>query len=202
MQLVNGGSGAQVGSDGPTISLDAPLLLELAVQINSGAGDDYAEARVNGVSFASDNALTISTIAPSSFSWGMSETLGTPGEMYHSCITLNDDTGAAENSWPGLQYHRVALWTADVDLGALDRWAGGAGGTTDIGAATRDVVSTPGLAAGSMTDASQIANITATNTDDYTGDFESYSDIGVGANDTVKAVQQVVVTGSNNTTDT
>lgn len=98
------GTIAQVGSNGPTIPLNAWVCFEVAIQLNAGA-TDYLEGRIDGVSFASSSTLALTDTASeaNNIGFGGMGAAGTSGDtVYVDDVAVNDSTSVKNNSWPGL----------------------------------------------------------------------------------------------------
>lgn len=132
IQLFNSEDGAQIGSDGPTLSLNTWYRIE--VRMNSTTlASTTAEAKVDGTTFASG---TIDLAAnPTSVYCGHD---GDPAfDFIVDDLAINDTSGSFQNSWPG-EGEVIML----VPEGAGDNTAWTRGGT-DTGANWSQVSEVP-----------------------------------------------------------
>lgn len=125
-QLLDG-TGAQIGSDGPTLSTGQWYNLEMMA--GNGAATIELAARVNLVEFArgstANNAGTMSRLYIGNFSGGVATT---GYEYYFDDVAINDATGLWENSWCG-DGHIVHLKPAGA--GNNTGWTPSAGSNYD-----------------------------------------------------------------------
>jgi hypothetical protein len=179
---------AQIGSDSTTTLVAGQwYTIELAVKVVGSGSADYAEGRLDGVSFASTNAQTLGATAPGGNA--QAGFLTAPGNTINAFlddVAINDDTGVtSQNTFPGVG-KVVALWpTSDS---AIAGWTGGAGGTTNLWDALNNVPPT-GVATASATNTSQIKDAVSSATDNYDANCTTYTAAGIGASDTIKVVQ-------------
>jgi hypothetical protein len=119
--------------------------------------------------------------------------------MYVDDIALNDTTGTDQNSFPG--DGKVALLLPISDNARATLWTGGGGGLTNLWDAVNN---TPpvGIASGNNTSQIEHAGGAAGTTDSYDANMTTYTTAGVGASDTVKLVEYVIVHGEDVATGT
>lgn len=176
--------------------------LELSVRAN---GTTWVwQGRLDGVPSASTSSASIAN-TDVEFAWGLNATglsLGwsstTAADVYFDDWIVNDDTGASNNSWPGI-IEQVALLLPTADSAVSSNWTLGNG--TAVSANAYDSVNnTPptGKASGSAGAGDQIKNavndVTSPNADaDFT--MQTYTAAGLASGDTVAAVQAVCAAG-------
>jgi hypothetical protein len=198
LQLWNVVSNTQIGGDSAALAFDTYYRVELAYKPGA-AGFCYVEGKLDGVTFAVITTATVSTAAVWRFGAGWIGTPGTGDKIIHvDDLAINDDTGTAQNSWPG-DGHVVSLHpVADI---SRTGWVAGAGGTTSLYLA---VVGGPpgGLAVASATNTSQIKDLANNTTDQYTAEMTDYTTAGVPAGAQIKLVQPVIDVSQDSTTPT
>lgn len=179
------------------VSAGAYSVVELAIRTAAGASD-YVEMRLNQSSLYSDSALSITDNTVTSFAFGSSDGTVT---VDTDDVAVNDSSGANQNSWPG--NGRVVILHPVSDGGAIgaDSWLAGAGGTTNLWDAVNN---TPpvGVIETSATNTSQIKCDTPSTNRTYSPVTQTYTAAGVGASDTVRVTQALVVHGEGVTTGT
>jgi hypothetical protein len=183
--LYNDATGVQIGSDSAaTIVTGSYYRVELSVTIGAGNVVTAGELQLDGVSVASASGLSF-TISSHQFNAGWVDSPGANNVMFVDDLALNDSTGAANNSWPGAG--NVILMSPISD-NARGAWTAGLGGITNLWDA---VDNTPpvGVAEGSATNTSQIKNRTTTNPTSCDLNLDTYTNAGIGASDTVNAIQ-------------
>lgn len=186
IQLFNNDTSTQIGSDSAaTITTGVWYRLELQVVI--GVSNITAvELRLDGVTVASDSGLSVTNGSSTAFGW-----LDPPGAnkvIYFDDGKINDNTGAANNSWCGDGKLILMTPTSDSQRGV---WTAGAGGTTNLWDALNNIPPA-GLASGSATNTSQIKSSSTgsqTSANEYRGDCGTYLAAGIGANDTINVVR-------------
>ncbi len=103
LELWDEEDGAQVGSDSPAISLSTWYRVEMRYDFGTAAtGDTVAEARLDGVSFASATNLNHEN-GVLDLGIGFATTAAT-GDVNFDDIAVNDDTGGNDQNWPGEGY--------------------------------------------------------------------------------------------------
>lgn len=115
-------AGTQVGSDSAALTLGQWYYIEMAHTANS-AGNDYAEAWLDGVSFASSSGTNLSTLLGNNFDFGPNTTAyGATVVMEWDDFYVCDETGSAPcndrlnqpkivSSFPTSDTSRDAGWT-------------------------------------------------------------------------------------------
>ncbi len=99
---------AQVGSDGPTLSLDTWYMIEISAEGTNAATEDI-EGKVDGTSFASSAVATVGDFN--------AVYVGTPNanavyEAYWDDIAVNDTTGSSQLAYPGAGNIAILVPTA------------------------------------------------------------------------------------------
>lgn len=194
LQLISKSS-TQVGSDSPAITTGSYFLLEVAINIASGSGaDDYVEARLNGISFASTTTATIGTVAPVDFRFvSMNGGVGVTG-MTMDDLGLNDSSGSQQNSWPGIGSVILLKPTADSTVGT--GWTNDQAATTNL---FNSVDNTPPIGIADTTSGGgthQIRNATSNANVNYDATMTTYSAAGITANDIINLVLPVINTSA------
>lgn len=189
LQLLNN-AGTQVGSDSAVLAVDTWYMVEQAMMIQAGSGDDYIELRLNGVTVASTTTATQGTgTGTLQFTCGWNGT--TPGAnkvIYYDDVAVNDSTGGSQSSWPG--EGKVVMLLPISDNARASLWTGGTGGTTNLFDAVNN---TPPVGTATESDTTQIehAGGAAGSTDAYDANMTAYSTAGIGVFDTINVIQLV-----------
>lgn len=199
VQLFNDITASQIGSDGPTLSLNTWYQIEMSFLTNTGSVDTLG-ARVDGVSVASATGLALSESAPVEVLAGWTEFAGASKVVYLDDYAVNDSTGSAQTSWPGDGKVVLLLPTADSAVGT--GWTLGTG-TAPGGNAHGSVDNAPpvgvaDLAVGS--DPKQIRNATANANSAYDATMTTYTAAGVPTGAFVNVVDPIVATAAPVTT--
>lgn len=187
----------QIGSDGPTLNLGQWYCLEIRATIDTGSTDE-AEGRVDGTTFASGTALNLgSDTLSSQVQAGWTAAPGASKVMYIDDLAVNDNTGAAQNTWCG--QGRLVLLLPISDAARASLWTGGVGGTTNLFDAVNN---TPPIGTAAETDLTQIehAGGAAGTTDAYDANLTTYATAGMKAGDRFRVAYGVIVTGEDVTT--
>jgi hypothetical protein len=114
-------------------------------------------------------------------------------------LAINDSQGSSENSFPDDSGKIVAM--IPVSDNSRGGWTGGGGSTTNTYLGLIKIhplgfcVSTPYV----EYDSTQIKNSVSSSTDNYDVNIQSYSTVGVAANDTILLVQSLARTGEHAT---
>lgn len=190
--LGNHGTNA-VLQTGPLLVFNTWYVLELSWVPSTGA----TAWRINGISQGSTTGQT-----GSSGTWNANLAVrnnvatSSAADVYYDDFAVNDDSGANQNSWPGMGQLVLLLPTADS---ARTGFTNGAAGTTGLWDATNN---TPpvGVASGSSTATSQIKDATSSTTDNYQATLQTYSAAGVPAGATIVLVQGIANHGNSTTT--
>lgn len=198
LQLWNEVANTQIGSDSSvTLAADSATWyrIELSATFNGSTQISACELRLDGTTVASTSGLTLaSTVATANHGW-----ISNPGAscvMHVDDVALNNSAGAANNSWCG--DGKVVLLVPISDNAIGTGWTGGAGGTSNLFAGVDNTPPTgkanPGV------DADQIRNATSNASVHYDANLTSYTTAGIGASDTINAVQPWTVTAAPVTT--
>jgi hypothetical protein len=195
-------NGAQVGSVCPEVMVtNRWYMFDLACRVSASTNDDYAEARMNGVSFASSSSLNLGAdVLKFIFMLGLT-TSGSNDTFtfYQDDLALNDDQGSVNNTWCGEE--KIVLLKPISDNARGTNWVAGASGTTNLWNAV-DNKPPVGVASGSATTTSQIRNATGDTTGNYDANLETYASKGIRPQDIVNAVQGVWELGCSSATAT
>lgn len=194
LQLAAGG--VDVGSPSGILATDTWYRIELFQQTGSGASDDSAEFRLDGVTIASETNQTRGTAAPTAAFWGWFDDPGTSEVIHLDDMGLNDNQGSANNTWLGDTKVGASFPTADSAIG---NWKNGAGGSVTLSLCV-DNVPPVGVSTATSAGSEQIENATSAAANSYDATMQSYTTIGVGASDTVQCVIPVVEIGSSSIT--
>jgi hypothetical protein len=114
LQLWN--ASAQIGSESAALSDNVWYRIEIRCDRTAAGGSHVADARINGVSFASSSSETFSTLGSQQIVLG-NQTIGGTLTWYFDDVAWNDDTGSSQNSFPGAS-DGVLLY--QVNAGAKD----------------------------------------------------------------------------------
>lgn len=171
-------------------------ILELSVTYDASFHATAAELRVDFASVATwTGAGTISGIGTPGF--GAPQAPGANYVINFDDCVYNDGTGAVNNSWPNGEKVGLALPISDSAVGT--GWTLGTGTAIAGNSGSTAVKNTPplgvaDLAAGS--DTKQIRNSSSNANTSYDANLTTYTSLGIGASDTVNAVQPIVATAS------
>jgi hypothetical protein len=179
------------------LALNTWYCLELSVSVASGTNVVTSVARLNATQFATRTNGT-STNAPNRVRWGgVSGTPTTASVVYFDDLALNDTTGSAQTSWPGVE-GRVIHLLPKADAAAGTDWKLGTGTTPSANAYdavnNKPPVGVSNGAAGS--DAKQIRDSVASVTEpasdaDFT--MQTYVEAGMGASDEISLLRAIAV---------
>lgn len=156
------GGYTQIGSDSSALSEDTWYRIELMYDDST----DTAEAKINGVTFASGAATDIGS-STDIFFGGFNDCTT---DIYYDDMAVNDTTGTAQTSWPGSG--KVVHMQPNA---AGDNNNASAGDYTSVDEITPD-------------DATSIA-VLNDNGDILDVNLESSADAGIGASDNITLVQ-------------
>lgn len=194
-----GSGGAQIGSDSAaTVAAGAYFVLEFSIKVDTAnAANAFTELRLNGTSVASGSGIGNATTVPQTCRVGAvaqsGAAIATVVPVYVDDIILNDSTGANENSWPGSQ--KVVL-LKPISLNTNGgSWTDSAAATTSA-ALTDAIDNTPptGIADTTASAGHQDRNAAANSSLDM--NLTTYTTGGIGASDTVNAVEPMVNVGA------
>lgn len=180
-----------IGSTTP-VSLGTWYVLEIRVKPTSGA--DEIEGWVNGIQLASGSA-SFMTAAPVALVMGCemdSRSADVEPDYHFDDLAVNDDTGADPNTNRRLGDGTVTLLKPVSDNARGANWFAGAGGTTNLYAAVDNTPPVGKAVATPPTDITQIYNSSAyagTAADLYDANMDDYTNAGVPAGETIRAVQ-------------
>ena len=199
--LLNSGFGL-VGSIGTTTLLvNTWYRVELVCRVVGGANDDTLELYLDGTLVASSAIQNIGTTAPGQLRMGIQAHSGTGMTMQWDDIALNDSVGSVNTGLVGDQKIYVLVGTADVNDGNWTTALGGSDSGLTYDASNN--IPPVGLSTSSVTnDNAQNENAAATAPNNMDVRMQTYTAAGVGASDTVTAIQTVVEVGSSSTTGT
>lgn len=143
-----------------------------------------------------DGAVEVTGNIPSSSA--ANEAIGATDTVADTYTAFFGDYAGDTADFPG--DGRVVLSLPISDNARAAKWTGGAGGTTNLFAA---VDNTPPTGTASETDSTQIEHSGGgAGNEDYDADMTTYSSLGVGASDTVNAVQALFAHGEDIATGT
>lgn len=171
--------------------------VEVGWMIASGAGDDYAELKLDGVSLFSSTTTNIGTSVHLQVAFHT--TSGGGINMDTDDVALNDNQGASQNTFPGEGKVVLCVPISDSQDGS---WTGGAGGVGDLSTA---VDNKPPIGTAAETDLTQIESIDASGdnaTDEYRANLTTYTNAGIGASDTITLIQPIINHGEDVSTGT
>lgn len=195
--LLRTAGGTNIGSPSDVLSTPSWHCIELAYKVGTGA-TDYAEGKVNGVSFASSSTVSLTDNAPGGlfFAYG-----GGGLTVDTDDVALNDDTGASQNTWPGEGRIVLLIPTADSAVGT--GWTLGTGTAISGNSGSTAVKNRPplgvaDLAAGS--DTKQIRNASSNANVNYDATMTTYAAAGVTPADIVNLVVPIIATAAPVTT--
>lgn len=195
IQLLN--SATQIGSDSAaTIVPDTWYRIEM--KSNWGVGAiDQVELRLDGATVASSASASNSDAAPGQFSFGWIDDPGTSETINWDDLAFNDGQGSVNNTWVGDQEIYTSFPKADS---ARVNWTAGGAGTTNLYDAVNNTPPVGVLPAAGVAATAQIQNAVATAGSAYDATMQTYTEIGIGAADTITAIIPVLEIGSSSTT--
>lgn len=203
LQLWNRAAGTQIGSDSAaTIAANSATWyrVELSVTV-SGAGTTFSacELRLDDATVASTSGIAIASnnIQPN---MGWLDSPGANSIVYLDDYSLNDSTGAAQNSWCG--NGKLVLLSPVSDNAKGTGWTNDAASSTSLfpsvdnepPAGVADTTTGTGL--------QQIRNATSNANSNYDTNLGAYSDSlasgggGIGGSDTINVLTPVIVTAA------
>lgn len=174
--------------------------VEASLNFSASAGsDDAVEFKLDGSTlYSASHDLT--TTAPTVIRIGRNS--GTGGNIDIDDVAINSSGGSDQNTWPGEGKVVLLRPISDSQDGS---WVGGAGGSgIDLSLAV-DNVPPAGVVSGSATNTSQIESADSSGnntTDEYRANLQTYTTGGIGASDTVSAVQAIAIHGEDIATNT
>lgn len=185
----NGAGGITVIGTSAALSNDTYYRIELLELFAVGGTSGTTDARIDGVSFASESAVTRTAKASSAISWslGVADTnthTGTVSYIFDD-VAVNDSTGASQNSWPDSE--KIVLLKPISDNARGTNWVAGAAGTTNLFAAVDNTPPT-GVASASAGITNQVRNVTKDTTGNYDANMTTYTTAGIVATDTINVV--------------
>lgn len=160
------------------------------------AGNGTVSLRVDGADIATDVSMDVNNTVFNNFRFGSAVT-NVGVTIYVDDLALNDDQGAAQNSWCG-EGHVILLKPTALGAGGRGNWVDGGGGTTGLELA---VDNTPPVGTAAGSNGTQIENATS-GTSSCEFDCTTYTTGGVGAGDTVNLVQGLWKVGTSSLTST
>jgi hypothetical protein len=187
LQLWNNVTPAQIGSDSAaTLAVDgsAWYRLEFFVTKNASAQITDCELRLDGTTVASTTGVTI-TNSSNSVQAGWFTTPGASKICYVDDVSVNNSSGAVNNSWPGNGKVVLLLPISDNAIGTGWTTSGGAGSNLF---ACVDNTPPTGIADTTANEGHQVRNATSNANSNYDANLTSYTTAGVGAGDTINAV--------------
>lgn len=175
------------GSASPVLANNVWYRLELMQKLAAADVPGQAEARVDGVPFATSTASHVTITSNTSFAIGPLDTNTHTGSVtfLFDDLALNDDAGSSQTSWPG--EGKIVLLVPISDNARGANWTAGAGGTSNIFGAVDNTPPT-GVALGSATDASQLKNVAKDTTGNYDANMTTYSTAGIVAGNKINVV--------------
>lgn len=192
VQLFNDVAATQVGSDSAaTVAVNTWYTFELSCKISSGSADDDIEGRLDGTSIAASTGLTLGTAVLHIVDCGWIVSPGSGSKQaYADDLIVNDNQGAANNTWPGVD--EKIVYCKPISDSQVGSWTGGAAGTTNLWEAVNNI---PPIGTATETDLTQIENNVNGGGTNYIATLQSYTTAGVPAGATIKAVQVLCAHG-------
>lgn len=202
LRFYNLGAGTQIGSDSAaTLTTGVWYRIEISFTVDATLTNTYTagELMLDGTSVASTSGASLTGVT-GTCGWGLLDAPGANITVAVDDIALNDNTGAANNSWPG---DGKIVWMEPISDNARGAWTGGAGGTTNLwNGVNAGTAQLTGVADASATDVSQIKNKTTTNPSSCDLNLATYTAAGVGSADIVNAILILDVDGEDTATGT
>lgn len=195
-------AGTQIGSDSAALTLGQWYYIEMGHTANS-AGNDYAEAWLDGASFASSSGTNLSTLLGNNFDFGPNTTAyGATVVMEWDDFYITDDQGSAPcNTRLNQPKIVTSLPTSDTSRDA--GWTDSDNTTTNL-FQTVDNRPPDGIAPLSSAQAADkmIKNAASTTTQNVVFAMQSANTVGIDSDDTVLATQLVCSHGLDSATST
>ncbi len=188
----------QIGVDTAALTTGTWYRIELRAKVGVGATDEV-ELKIDGVTEILGTGVSVGDGAPDRLFFGYDSGAGNSKTIIFDDFAVNDDQGAAQNTWPGEGKIVNLVPTTDSARGA--NWYAGASGTTNLWNAV-DNAPPVGLASGSATITSQIRNATSDATGNYDATLTTYTAAGIGANDTIRVIHPIAMVGCSSNTAT
>lgn len=185
---------AAQGSPSASVADSSWHLLELKGVATATTTWAAAEVRLDGVSVATWSG-SLARAGSSTFGWAAAP--GASTIINWDDVAINDSTGANNNTWCGAGVAVLLKPTADSAVGT--GWTLGTGTAISGGTAKTAVSNTPPLGVADLTagsDPKQIRNAASNANSSYDATMTTYTAAGVGASDTIKAVQCWTATGA------
>jgi hypothetical protein len=186
MEVENYSSNSAVITGVGTLALNTWTVIEVSYVPGTGA----TVVRVNGVQVASG------TIETTTGAFCYIANMFGAGVAFVDDWAINDSTGAAQNSWPGLG--QVVHLQPVSDNGRIG-WVAGVSGTTNLWDAVNNAPPV-GVAQASGTVTSQIEDNANNTTDTYVAALQTYTAAGVPAGSTVVLAKPYALIGNSSTT--
>jgi hypothetical protein len=188
--LLPASGGSSLGAS-PVVPLNTWCVLQLSSLVNLASGDS-AEAKLNGVTFASETNVARHTSSPNFFAVGHVGSATDGMEVIIDDVAVNDNQGSApDNTFPEWK-NRIVMLRPVADSARGANWTAGGGGTTNLFNAVDNV---PPIGSGVSNNSNQIRNVAADSTGNYDAQLESYSEAGIANEDIIKLVQSVANIG-------
>jgi hypothetical protein len=194
LSLLSDVAGVTYGTS-PVLNVGQWYRVELHARFNTGSNDDTAEARIDGVAFASTTTADLGTTAPTGWTLGG---LTSVGQAYIDDVAVNDSQGASQNTWPG--DGKVVLLVPTADSAKGTGWTNDAAGTTNFFDAENNTPPVGIADTTASTGLHQIRNATSNANSSYDATMTTYAAAGISAGDTINVIDPIVATGAPVTT--
>jgi hypothetical protein len=198
LYLQNVPGAAQIGSVSAALTVGQWYRIEVYCKIGTGAVDE-ATLRLDGTVVASSTTLALAEANVAS-RYRIGDGTNAPGTTISwDDIAVHDDTGASNNTWPG--DGKIVLARPSSDDTVNNFFEGSGSTQTNLWAAV-DNLPPAGAVSASETATTNIESNSSSGTAQYVANLPSYTALGVGASDTVLAVQGHVWHGEDIATGT
>jgi hypothetical protein len=191
-------TGANIASTAAgVLTLNAWHVIEVHWNSNATAANGTCELRLDGTTVLSQiGNFNTGALTAASVTWGKIHSTNYGITLLFDDVAINDATGGAQNSWPGLGKVVMLLPAADSSRVGF---TGGAGATTNL---FNCVKNTPpiGVVQTSGTATSQIKDATSNTTDNYVATMQTYTVGGVTPGSSILLAQGVANHGNNTAT--
>lgn len=199
LSLVYGDTSATPTTVGSSVAFSSGTWhrVELSGLVNTGTVDTV-EAYLDGtlISSATGLAISDSVFGKAKIGW-ITASPGTNRIMYIDDVALNDDQGAAQNTYPGDGKIVILLPTADSAVGT--GWTLGTGTAISANSGSTAVKNTPPVGVADLTagsDTEQIRNASSNANVNYDATMTTYTAAGVGASDTINVIISAIATAA------
>ncbi len=129
--ILRNAGGTQIGSASSALTAGTWYMVEMKIDTNPASGSRIAEARLNGTIFATSSSQSNFNTVAFSLGGNLSSEAQTTGEWWFDDVAVNDNTGAAQTSYPGAGKIIQLLPNAAGDANGFATQVGGTAGSAN-----------------------------------------------------------------------